>query len=75
MNARNDVKRLFEQSFERAWGAKRVLAAVQLRLVARVDDLVARWLARCAANIEVAQHVFPDRGDTGLRDGLLSAAR
>jgi hypothetical protein len=54
MNARNDVKRLFDQRLD----ARRVLAAVRLRFAARLDLLVARWLARCAADIEAAQRLF-----------------
>ena len=56
MNAHNDVKR-FDQSLD----ARLVLAAVQLRVTAWVDLLVARWLARCAANVEAAQVLFPDQ--------------
>jgi hypothetical protein len=53
MNARNEVKRPF-------WSldARLLLAAAQQRFAARVDFLVARWLARCAANIEAAQRLF-----------------
>ncbi len=58
MNARNDVKRLFEQRLD----ARRVLAAVRLRFAARADALVARWLARCAADIEAAQRLFETGG-------------
>ena len=54
MNARNDVKRLFHPNFNPG----PVLAAVRLRLAARLDFLVARWLARRAANIEAAQELF-----------------
>ena len=54
MNARNDVKRPFDQSLD----ARPVLAAVQLRFAARVDFLVARWLERCATNVEAAQRLF-----------------
>jgi hypothetical protein len=54
MNARNDVKRLPKRNFN----ARRVLAAVRLRLAARLDFLVARWLERCAANVEAAQELF-----------------
>ena len=54
MNARNDVKKLSKRNFN----ARPVLAAVRLRLAAGVDFLVARWLARCAANIEAAQELF-----------------
>ena len=51
MNARNDVKILFDQRLD----ARLVLVAAQLWLAARVDLLVARWLKRCAANVEAAQ--------------------
>src|SRR6476620_3202525 len=54
MNARNDVKRPSDQSLD----ARLVLAAVQLRFAARVDFLVARWLERCATNVEAAQLLF-----------------
>jgi hypothetical protein len=54
MNARNEVKRLSDQSLD----ARLLLAEVQLRFAAWVDVLVARWLERCAANIEAAQHLF-----------------
>jgi hypothetical protein len=53
MNARNEVKRLSDQSLD----ARLLLAEVQLRFAAWVDALVARWLERCAANIEAAQHL------------------
>ena len=52
MNARNDVNRPSDQS----WDARLVLA--QRRFAARVDFLVARWLERCAANAEAAQWLF-----------------
>ena len=45
MNAHN-YKRPFDQSLD----ARLLLAAAQLRIAALVDFLVARWLARCAAN-------------------------
>jgi hypothetical protein len=54
MNANNDVKRPSDQRLD----ARHVLAAAQLRVAARVDFLVARWLERCAANAEVAQWWF-----------------
>ena len=54
MNAHNDVKRPPDQSLD----ARLVLAAAQLRVAARVDFLVARWLERCATNAEVAQRWF-----------------
>jgi hypothetical protein len=54
MNAQSDVKRLSDQKLD----LRRVLAAVQLRLAARVDVLVARWLQRCVSEIEAAQSLF-----------------
>ena len=54
MNARNDVKRPSYQSLD----ARLVLAAARLRFAARVDFLVARWLERCATNLEAAQRLF-----------------
>ena len=54
MNARNDVKRPSDQSLD----ARLVLAGAQLRFAARVDFLVARWLERCATNVEAAQRLF-----------------
>ena len=54
MNARNDIKRPSDQSL----GARLVLAAAHLRFAARVDSLVARWLERCATNVEAAQRLF-----------------
>ena len=54
MNARYDVKRPFDHSLD----ARLVLAAARLRFAARVDLLVARWLERCATNIEAAQGSF-----------------
>jgi hypothetical protein len=54
MNARNDVKRQSDQSFD----ARLVLAAARLRFAARIDFLVARWLERCATNVEAAQRLF-----------------
>jgi hypothetical protein len=54
MNARNDVKRPFDQTLD----AKPLLAAVQVRFAARVDLLVARWLERCATNIEGGRRLF-----------------
>ena len=50
MNAHNDVKRPSDQSLD----ARLVLAA----FAARVDFLVARWLERCATNVEAAQRLF-----------------
>ena len=54
MNARNDVRRLSNLNLD----ARLVLAALRQRFAARVDFLVARWLQRCAANAEAAQHWF-----------------
>ena len=54
MNARNEVKRPSDHSFD----ARLVLAAAQLRFAARVDFLVARWLERCATNVEAAQRLI-----------------
>jgi hypothetical protein len=63
MNARNDVKRPFHNL-----DARHALAAVQLRFAARVDSFVARWLERCAANIEAAQRLLPE-AHPRIRDG------
>jgi hypothetical protein len=57
MYARNDFKRLFYPNVN----ARRVLAAARWRFFAWVDVRVARWLERCAANVEAAQGMFPDR--------------
>ena len=54
MNAHNDVKRPSDQNLD----AGRVPAAAQLRFAAWVDVLVARWLARRAANAVAAQRWF-----------------
>jgi hypothetical protein len=54
MNARNDVKRPWDQCLD----ARLALAEAQLRFAARVDFLVARWLERCAANVEAAKWWF-----------------
>jgi hypothetical protein len=54
MNARNDVKRPSDQSLD----TRLVLAAARLRFAAWVDFLVARWLERCATNVEAAQRLF-----------------
>ncbi len=54
MNARNDVKKPSDQSLD----ARLVLAAAQLRFAAQVDFFVARWLERCAMNVEAAQRLF-----------------
>ena len=51
MNAQNDFKRLPDRSLN----ARRALAAARLQFAALVDFLVARWLERCAANVEAAQ--------------------
>ena len=52
MNARNEVKRPSDQSLDAR------LTAVRSRFATRVDFLVARWLERCASNIEAAQRLF-----------------
>ena len=54
MNARKHLKRLSDRTL----AARLVLAAAQCRLAARVDELVARWLDRCATNAEAAQILF-----------------
>jgi erythromycin esterase-like protein len=54
MNARKNFKR----SSGQRQNARLVLAAAQRRFAARVDFLVARWLARRAANAEAAQWLF-----------------
>ena len=54
MNAQNDFKRRSHRSLD----ARRALAVARLRLAALVDVLVARWLERCAANVEAAQWLF-----------------
>ena len=53
MNARDDAKRPSDQSLD----ARLVLAAAQQRVAARVDFLVARWLERCAKNVEAAHRL------------------
>lgn len=60
MYARNDFKRLFYPNLN----ARRLLAAARRRFAAWVDVRVARWLARCAANVEAAQGWFPDQSPT-----------
>ena len=71
MTAHNDVKRPSDQSLD----ARLVLAAAQLRFAARVDFLVARWLERCAANVEVSERWFKtDRKPThefGMGESLV----
>ena len=57
MYARND----FRRPFHRNSNARRVLAAARRRFAAWVDVRVARWIERCARNIEVAQRVVPDQ--------------
>ena len=54
MRARNDVKRSSDQRLD----ARFVLATAQLLLAARVDFFVARWLERCARNVEAPQRLF-----------------
>ena len=55
MYARNDFKRSFYPN------PRFALAAARRRLAAWVDVRVARWLERCARNVEAAQGWFPDR--------------
>jgi hypothetical protein len=54
MNARNDVKKPSDQNLD----ARFALATAQLRFAAQVDFFVARWLERCATNVEAAQWLF-----------------
>jgi hypothetical protein len=54
MNAHNNVKRLSRRSLD----ARPVLGAAHLRFAAWVDSRVARWLERCAANIEAGEFLF-----------------
>jgi hypothetical protein len=61
MYARNDFKRLFYSTAN----ARRALATARRRFAAWVDVRVARWLERCAANIEAGQDLFPDRSPAG----------
>jgi hypothetical protein len=69
MNARKYFKRLSDQSLD----ARHLLASAQQRVAARIDFLVARWLARAAANALSAQRLFeterkPERAfGNGLR--------
>ena len=75
MNAHNDAKRPSGRSLD----ARLLLAAAQLRLGARVDFLVARWLERCATNAEAAQRLLKtDRKPTrevGMGVSLVSSPR
>ena len=64
MYARNDVKRLFYPNPN----ARRALAKARRRFAAWVDVRVARWIERCARNIEAAQ-----RGCSPIRCPQLSA--
>ena len=54
MNARNDTKRPFDP---RSY-ARFVLVAARMRFAAQVDFHVARWIERCATNVEAAQRSF-----------------
>lgn len=58
MYARNDFKRRYYPH------AKRALAAARRRFAAWVDVRVARWIERCARNVEAAQGLFPDQSPT-----------
>jgi hypothetical protein len=75
MSARNDVKRPSDQSLD----ARLVLAAARLRFATRVNFLVARWLERCATNVEAAQRLFKtDRKPTrevAMGGSLVSSPR
>jgi hypothetical protein len=75
MSARNDVNRPSDRSLD----ARLVLAAARLRFATRVDFLVARWLERCATNVEAAQRLFKtDRKPTrevGMGVSLVSSPR
>lgn len=73
MNARNDFKRPFHHSLDAR------LKAVRVRFATRVDFLVARWLERCATDIEAAQGLFetdrkPAR-EAGIGVSLVSSPR
>lgn len=72
MNAHDDVKKRSDQSLD----ARLVPAAVQLRFAAQVDRLVARWLERCAANVEAANRLFEAdhkaTRDVGIGASLIS---
>ena len=62
MSAPNHVKTPSDHSLD----ARLVRAAARLRFAARVDFLVARWLERCATNVEAAQRLFKtDQKATG----------
>jgi hypothetical protein len=50
--------------------AKLALAAARLRFAALLDFLVARWLERCAANIEAAQRLFEAGRKPALKLGI-----
>jgi len=54
MNARNNVKKPFNQSS----AARLVLAVARRRFAAQVDFFVARWLERCATKVEAAQRLL-----------------
>jgi hypothetical protein len=75
MSARNHVKRPSDQILD----ARLVLAAARLRFATRVDFLVARWLERCATNVEAAQRLFKaDRKPTrevGMGVSVVSSPR
>ena len=56
MSARNNVKKPSDHSLYAR------LKAVRVRFATGVDSLVARWLERCATNIEASQWLFePDQ--------------
>jgi hypothetical protein len=68
MNAHDDVNRPAHQSLD----ARFVPATAQRRFAARVDFLVARWLARGAVNAEAAQGWF--KADPKPRPGFGTGA-
>lgn len=60
MNARNDT-RIF--SIVDVNTVKLAVEAAQLRLAARLDVVVARWLERCATDAVAAQRLFGFKAD------------
>ena len=69
MNARKYFKKLSNQSLD----ARHLLASAQRGFAARIDFLVARWLARVAANAVSAQRLFEsDRKPAPALGGGLS---
>jgi hypothetical protein len=66
MNVQSNVKKLSGQSFD----PRLALSAVRLRLAARLDFLVARWLQRCAVEIEAAQCLFETEAKSTREFGM-----